>query len=136
MIVEQSCFECVPNFDILSKQHWAEFNTEVPEFKEAYLKTLDVVVAKDEDKVVGYVFFAIFQSPYYNTLWCQVDMFYLDKDYRGKGIGKQMFALVEKIAKDSGCSTIKASYNLKSPLDGFYEQLGYNNTHVAVSKEI
>jgi predicted enzyme involved in methoxymalonyl-ACP biosynthesis len=47
-----------------------------------------------------------------------------------------MFDLVEETAKNNGCKRLITSYNLKEPLEMFYEKLGFNATHVAVAKEI
>jgi len=97
---------------------------------------MDVVIAKDKETPIGYVFFMIFPSWYYTELWCQVDMFFLLPEYRRKGLGKKMFALVEKTAKEKGVSKLMSSYNIKLNLSSFYLSNGFNETHVAVSKEL
>jgi GNAT superfamily N-acetyltransferase len=135
-IVELGCFDDIRNFETLSLEHWNSFNNEAPVFKEEYLKSLPVILAKIKDTTIGYIFFATFNSPYYNELWCQVDMYYLSQEHRKQGIGKQMFDLLEQTAKLQGCSKIMSSYNLKQPLDAFYKERGYVSTHIAVAKEI
>jgi GNAT superfamily N-acetyltransferase len=105
-------------------------------FNKEYLGSLRVVFAKDEGKTVGYAFYGFFKSPYHNETWCQVDMFFLIPSHRGKGIGKDMFRLVEQMAKINGCKKLITSYNLKESLEVFYDKLGFNATHVAVAKEI
>ena len=129
-------FDDISNFKSLSLEHWNSFNNEPPAFKEAYLKSLQVVIAKTRETTVGYLFFATFNSPYDDGCWCQVDMYYLSKAHRKQGIGKQMFDLLEQTAKLQGCSKIMSSYNLKQPLDAFYKERGYASTHTAVTKEI
>jgi len=135
MIVEGTLY-CIDNFHELSKEHWAEFNTQEPSFNVYYLKNLDVILYKDNEVTQGYLFYLMFPSPYYKELNCQVDMFFLRKKYRGRGIGKRMFTKMEEKAKEAGCSRILSSYNNKLPLDGFYASMGYTSTHTAVMKEI
>jgi len=126
----------IQNFDELSKQHWDSFNNKPPNFNKEILSQMDVVIAKDKETPIGYVFFMIFPSWYYTELWCQVDMFFLLPEYRRKGLGKKMFALVEKTAKEKGVSKLMSSYNIKLNLSSFYLSNGFNETHVAVSKEL
>jgi GNAT superfamily N-acetyltransferase len=63
-------------------------------------------------------------------------MFYLKPEYRKQGIGKKMFTLVEEDAKQRGAFQLISSFNLKQPLEGFYQKMGFETTHVAVAKEI
>lgn len=126
----------IPNFDALSKKHWDSFNNSNPSFNKEILSQMDVVIVKDKETPVGYVFFMLFPSWYYSETWCQVDMFFLLPEYRRKGLGKKMFALVEKIAKEKGATKLMSSYNMKLNLSSFYSSNGFYETHVAVSKEI
>jgi GNAT superfamily N-acetyltransferase len=100
------------------------------------LNRFNVVCAKEEGKTVGYVLYALFKSFYYDEIWCQVDMFYLKEKNRKQGIGKQMFTLVEEDAKRQGAVKLLSSFNMKQPLDGFYTNMGFTQTHVAVAKEL
>jgi GNAT superfamily N-acetyltransferase len=141
--VEQSTIDVVDgklsdikNFDEIALEHWEYFGNKKPMFNKEYLAGLLVVIAKDIEKTVGYVFYVFFKSPYQNETWCQVDMFFLKPTHRGKGIGKEMFRLVEQMAKINGCKKLITSYNLKESLEMFYEKLGFNATHVAVAKDI
>jgi len=129
-------FSDIENFDEIALEHWDYFKNKKPMFNKEYLAKLRVVLAKDNERTVGYVFYVFFKSPYHNETWCQVDMFFLKPEYRKQGIGKEMFDLVEKIAKENGCKRLIASYNLKESLEVFYIKFGFNATHVAVAKEI
>jgi GNAT superfamily N-acetyltransferase len=135
-VVKLNTFDNITNFDALSLEHWNSFKNKSPEFKEEFLKSLQVITASLDNVCVGYLFFATFNSPYHSDKWCQVDMYYLCDKHRKQGIGKQMFNLVEKTAKEQGCSKIMSSYNLKQPLDGFYQSIGYLPTHTVVAKEL
>lgn len=130
-------FEELENFDSLSKEHWNSFNNKQPSFDKNILKNFNVIQAKDkENDTVGYLLFIVFKAPYYNELWCQVDMFYLKPEFRKQGIGNKMFKVLEEEVKKQGASKIMSSFNLKQPLEGFYKKLGYIETHVAVAKDI
>lgn len=127
----------LPDFDEVANEHWKSFNNKFPKFDKDMLSRFPVIKAETKDgKTAGYLFYILFKSMYHDEIWCQVDIFYLKPEYRSKGTGTKMFNLLEKEAKERGASKIMASYNLKQPLEGFYNNMGYSNTHVAVAKEI
>jgi len=126
----------VENFTELAKEHWDSFQNKKPTFDINLLSNFHVVQATDNDKTVGYILYVLFKSFYYDEICCQVDMFYLKPEYRKQGIGKKMFTLVEEDAKQQGATQLISSFNLKQPLEGFYQKMGFEKTHVAVAKEI
>lgn len=126
----------IPDFEELALEHWNHFKNKAPKFNKEILQNFDAIQALNNSKTVGYLLYACFKSPYYSEIWCQVDMFYLKPEYRGQGIGKKMFKLMEDEAKAKGASKIISSFNVKKPLHGFYQSMGYTETHVAVAKEI
>lgn len=126
----------IENFDALSAEHWADFNNRLPQFKQNVLDLSHAVVARKDGMAVGYILFLVFDNPFYDEKMCSVGMYYLSKAHRGAGAGQQMFARLEQAAKDMGCAKIEASFNLKQPLDAFYEKLGYAPTHTCVAKEL
>ena len=128
--------EDIHNFDSLAKEHWKEFNKQEPCFNKEILGHFPVIICKEDNNIVGYVFFLVFNSPYYAEKWAQVDMFYLKPEYRHKGIGTKMFNMLIDLVKSEGCKRVISSYNNKKPLASFYDNLGFSSTHVAVAKEI
>ena len=126
----------IEDFEELAQEHWNSFNNTQPKFNKQILQNFNVIQAKHKNRTVGYVLYLCFNSPYYDEIWCQVDMFYLKPEYRGQGTGKQLFKMMEEEAKKQGASKIMSSFNLKQPLNGFYKNMGYKETHVAVAKEI
>jgi GNAT superfamily N-acetyltransferase len=126
----------IENFDEIALEHWESLRNKKPTFSKEYLSNLNVVIAKDNNKTVGYAFYMFFKSPYYAEQCCLIDMFFLKMKYRKQGLGAKMFNLVEQIAKNNDCKSLISSYNLKEPLEMFYEKLGFNATHVAMAKEI
>ena len=137
MIEVSKCYLAdVENFTELAKEHWDSFQNKKPTFDINLLSNFHVVQATDNDKTVGYILYVLFKSFYYDEICCQVDMFYLKPEYRKQGIGKKMFTLVEEDAKQQGATKLISSFNLKQPLEGFYQKMGFETTHVAVAKEI
>ena len=126
----------IEDFDTIALEHWNSFKNNPPVFDKDILKNFNVVQALKDNKTIGYIIYLCFKSLYYENIWCQIDMFYLKPEFRGKGIGKEMFNLVEQEAKKQGASRIISSFNLQQPLEQFYKNLGYTQTHVAVAKEI
>jgi GNAT superfamily N-acetyltransferase len=126
----------IENFDVLAKEHWADFDNPEPKFNRGVLDKASAIVARVDGVPVGYILFVVSQSPFYNALWCTVGMYFLQREYRGRAIGTKMFDYLENVAKHTGCAEIHGSYNLKQPLADFYEKRGYKITHVAVCKEV
>ena len=125
------------DFDVIAKEHWDSFNNKEPQFNKELLANFSIVRASDKNNnTVGYIFYLCFHSLYYDEIWCQVDMFYLKPEYRKQGIGKRMFLMLEEEAKKVGASKILSSFNMKQPLEGFYNNMNYQQTHIAVVKEI
>ena len=125
------------DFNVIAKEHWDSFKNKHPSFNKEILANFNVIRASDEDNnTAGYIFYLCFQSLYYDEVWCQVDMFYLRQQYRKQGLGKRMFEMLEDEAKKLGASKILSSFNMKQPLEGFYSKMNYQQTHIAVVKEI
>jgi len=125
----------VKDFIELAKEHWDSFQNKEPTFDLERLSNFRVIQATDNDKTIGYILYVLYQSLYHDEICCQVDMFYLKPEYRKQGIGKKMFTLVEEDAKQQGAVKLISSFNLKQPLEGFYQKMGFKNTHVVVAKE-
>ena len=119
----------------LSDNHWREFHDHTPEFNMEYLKSAKCIQAFDKDIAVGYLFMYILDEPYESGKMAMVDLYYLDPKYRGRKIAKCMFGIAESLAKLEGTRRITASFNMKKPHTAFFKSLGFNETHVIVSKE-
>ena len=126
----------VENFDALAEEHWADFNNKKPVFKKSSLSRFSAIVARDNGVPVGYILFLLADSPFYDEKWCHIGMYYLRRPYRGLGAGVRMFQLLEDTAKEKDCVCIQSSFNVKQPLDDFYQKLGFTTTHHGVAKEI
>lgn len=126
----------IENFDVLAKEHWADFENPEPKFKREILEKASAIVARVDGVPVGYILFVVNPSPFYNALWCTVGMYFLQRQCRNRSIGTKMFDYLENVAKHTGCAEIHSSFNLKQPLAEFYQKRGYKITHAAVRKEV
>lgn len=56
--------------------------------------------------------------------WLEVDILWVDENYRGQGYGSRLLIEVEKIVKDKGCTFIKLNtFSFQAP--DFYKKYGY-----------
>lgn len=56
--------------------------------------------------------------------WLEVDILWVDENYREQGYGSRLLIEVEKIAKDKGCTFIKLNtFSFQAP--DFYKKHGY-----------
>ena len=105
------------------------------ELKET-LKKSTAFVAKDKGKIAGFLICKIKKSKE-NTImyklkkgeeYAEIDSIYVLKDYRKKGIGKELILACKKELKNNGYKKIIVladSSNLKQLMD-FYEKNGFN----------
>lgn len=59
--------------------------------------------------------------------WFYLESFWLDKQYRGQGLGKAMLVEAEQIAKQRGCRYVLLD-TLNFQAKPFYQRLGYQVT--------
>ncbi len=105
-------------------------------FQKKQKDNMPVLVAKIEDKVVGYGSFGIFR-PWDAYKFSVEHSIYVSKDFRNKGIGKQLLIKLIQLAKESGFHTMIAgvdatnsiSYQLHKQFGfeevGTFKQIGY-----------
>ncbi len=56
--------------------------------------------------------------------WLNIDTFWIDENYRGKGFGKQLLEMAEKEALNRGCHSIHLDTHDFQSVD-FYKKNGY-----------
>lgn len=98
-----------------------------------YYKDKEVAICVVENKIVGYCYGTI-EEESSNRSYCEkgeksyyIEEMYVEKLYRNKGIGKELFSYVENFYKDKGCSLIKlnaVSKDYKKLLELYIEELG------------
>lgn len=57
----------------------------------------------------------------------EIKILYIDNDYRGKGIGKELMLFLENKAKEGGVTEllVRSAERYKDTAYGFYENMGY-----------
>jgi GNAT superfamily N-acetyltransferase len=84
----------------------------------------------------GYQYFQVGQPPhllgYFSIQFREnaslfISKFYLSKQARGKGIGKQMLHFIEQLAATNQCETIDLTVNKYNPAYQVYLKLGFTN---------
>lgn len=107
------------------------FEYEVPsieEFKSRIINTLTrypYLVAKVDDKIVGYAYTSSFKNRVAYD-WAVETSIYVDRDYRGLGIGKILYHELEKISKKQNILNMNACIAI--PDEGsvaFHQRMGY-----------
>ena len=88
---------------------------------------LEVFVAEDEDRLVGYMMFKIKGDSGY------IDDVVVAREEQARGIGRALVAYVESIAKSKGCSFMKTDTTENAAgiawrSYGFWTRMGYEDT--------
>ncbi len=107
--------------------------------KDTFLRSIDeldggvnrILVAKDEDRIVGYAQLIktvnLGFEPYY-----EVAQLLVAEVCRGRGVGSALMAEAERIAREDGVWMIKLSSRIqRSRAHVFYESLGYELSKVS-----
>ena len=87
-------------------------NYKVHNFYNQFIDNKDacILIAKDNDKVLGYVYgFIQDNGNVLNKSIVQLDAIYVKKEYRGTGIAKSLIQELVKWAKGKGCSYVELS---------------------------
>lgn len=104
---------------------------------------LQLLTLRVQGKLVGYAFCMIGEHLHYaSTVWCHIDMFYVEREYRRGWIGVRMFREIELRAKYKGakvlCGVEKLHFKNKrnKPVGKLFRYLGYRPIERVYSKLI
>ncbi|WNO60756.1 GNAT family N-acetyltransferase [Rheinheimera sp. MMS21-TC3] len=103
----------------LAKQKIAEFNA--LHWDASLRQPLGLKKLNDAGEVIAVLTGRTFGN------WFYLESFWLDKQYRGQGLGKAMLVEAEQIAKQRGCRYVLLD-TLNFQAKPFYQQLGYQIT--------
>lgn len=67
-----------------------------------------VIVAEDEDSIVGYIAFIVAHVPWGNVSSAAESLWWVLPEYRGRGIGKDLFNAGLEWAEIMGCDLVEA----------------------------
>ncbi|MBD2187492.1 GNAT family N-acetyltransferase [Pseudanabaena mucicola] len=80
----------------------------------------------DRNRPIGYVALTFFFSMEYHGRCGLVDELYIRSDYRGQGIGKQVFILIEEYLRSQNMRSLSLVVDhWNSPAEALYTKLGF-----------
>ena len=84
----------------------------------------DFFLVMDGENCVGYFYYGTPHVALHDHVFCLNALYFLP-DYRGKGLGKQVFAHIRQVCQDRGISKFFNGCNTHNlPAQGFYEKMG------------
>ena len=88
-------------------------------------KQAEVMIAEFNGNPIGYVLYFFNYSTFLGRAGFYLEDIYIRKEYRGMGIGKEIFKVISKIAHENGCKRMEWScLNWNTPSIKFYKSLG------------
>lgn len=85
-------------------------------------------------KVVGCINLRMEQQLHHAERICEIMELAVEKEYRSQGIGRKLFDMACRYAKDKGCTQIEVCCNqLRTRTHKFYESCGMHNFHYKYS---
>jgi GNAT superfamily N-acetyltransferase len=96
----------------------------------------DVLVADIDGDVVGVCQVIIFQHFQHAGGWCcEIESVHVRSDLRSRGIGAQLLAAAEELARERGCYRVQlTSRNVRDDAHRFYRANGYGQTSQGFKK--
>lgn len=105
------------------KQFWYSLDKHLPEREfENKVRTKRGYLLLVSDKPIGLLRYNLFWD---NTPFCT--MLVIDKNYRGKGYGKQLMEYWEQDMKEQGYCMLLTSTQVDETAQHFYRRLGYKD---------
>ena len=104
-------------------------------FSQVYLHNIDhpdcyYCIASKEDKLVGFISLHIQQLLHHSGAVGEIQEFYMDPEYRGKGIGKLLMAAAKSHAAAKAIKSLEVASNKRRTENvKVYENLGFQLTH-------
>ena len=94
----------------------------------------ELVVARNGEVIAGFLQITFIPYLTYQGRWrALVEGVRVNKEYRGKGIGKQLFQWAIERAKQRNCHLIQLTTDKQRPdAIKFYESLGFTPSHVGM----
>ena len=93
-----------------------------------------MVIAKDEDRVVGYASLFIADSPHTQTKHVVSDLLYTLPETRGEGVGEEMIRLAAEEGKSRGAEHIMITLKNSVPHLKLVDKLGFFSYETIYSK--
>lgn len=101
------------------------------------LGILQIVTARDQEAdgaLVGFVFAFVHPNIMHEGLgWAQINLYYLEKQYRGKGSGRAMVEVLLGFLVTAKVGVVEASEKIERA-HGLFDRLGFKATDRVVRK--
>ena len=90
-------------------------------------KHLRIYTARLNGVLVGYAIYFVRQHPHYqNSIWAVSDIFWLDGNVRGLGLGRGLFQFTEESLRAEGVAVMHTTYKVEHPAAGnLLESMGH-----------
>lgn len=143
----ESFKESLPEFEYLLPQHYEELalnKDKVPlmprwdvYFQRDEMGELIFVAARECGQIIGYFIGFISPGLHYQTcLTCQMDIFYIQKEYRKGRLGIKLFKFVEQELKRRGCMRWFVGSKVHADASSLFKYLKFKPVEVYYSKWI
>ncbi|WP_343615343.1 GNAT family N-acetyltransferase [Flavobacterium sp.] len=100
------------------------FNSNISKPNNVYL------IAEDENESLGFITFHIQNLLHHCGLVGEIQEFFIDKNHRGKGIGRKLIDEILKYAQENNLKSIEVTTNKKRIENvAIYENLGFTLSH-------
>lgn len=112
------------------KQRWEYLH------QDSHYQTL---VIEQNSHVIGYADFIQEYTWEFDGGYLRIQAFVIDQAHRGKGIGKQLMAAIEQIAKEQGFKMIQLNSGKREerhPAHAFYQGLGFDSYSIGFRKHL
>ncbi len=94
-----------------------------------------VKVAEDNGNVIGYVWFRVIDSSV--GMFGRFEHIFVDKSWRGKGVGRMLMESAEDFFRKSGIKTVKLTVTTTNEdAMKLYEKLGYMTKRYKMEKDL
>ncbi|OAB38639.1 GNAT family acetyltransferase [Paenibacillus macquariensis subsp. defensor] len=82
----------------------------------------EILILRDEGQEIGWMRYGYFwdNTPFMNMIW-------IDEEYRGQGIGKEVVLYWEELMSERGFKTVMTSTQSNEGAQHFYRKLGYRD---------
>ena len=104
------------------------------------IKNEEILIAKKEEEIVGYVMIKIEERETPITKYrkqINIEAICVDEEHRGKGIGTKLIQAVEKIGKAQGCTNLCLTVHEKNKrAKKVYEKIGFKVKSIAYTMKL
>ncbi len=115
--------------EVISKENFEEM-----------IEAKEIVIAKIQDKIIGYITFNIKEKNNPSMRYrkqLQIEAICVDEQARGKGIGTQLLKHVKQYGKENDCTDIYLTVNEENESAiRIYEEFGFKVKSIAYSMQI